>query len=69
MEKISEVEKVEATEEELKEKAKEMAQQYTNKDLDKMAELVLNSQRSMIEQDVINGKVIDLLVENAKVVE
>lgn len=69
MEKIAEVEKVEASEEELKEKAKEMAKQYASKDLDKMADLILNAQRSMLVQDVVNGKVIDLLVQNAKVVE
>ncbi|MCR3759486.1 trigger factor [Clostridium felsineum] len=69
MEKISEVEKVEATEEELKEKAKEMAAQYASKDLDKMADLILNAQRSILVQDVVNGKVIDLLVQSAKVVE
>ncbi|PJI09477.1 MULTISPECIES: trigger factor [Clostridium] len=69
MEKIAEVEKIEASDDELKEKAKEMAKQYASKDLDKMADLILKAQRGMLVQDVVNGKVIDLLVENAKVVE
>lgn len=68
IEKIAEVEKVEATEEELKEKAIEYAKQYTDKDLDKMAELVLQAQKPMIEKDVVNSKVIDLLVTNCKVI-
>lgn len=69
MEKIAEIEKIEASEDELKERAKEMAKQYASKDLDKMTDLILKAQRSMVVQDVVNGKVIDLLVENAKVVE
>ncbi|WP_234121706.1 trigger factor [Clostridium hydrogenum] len=67
IEKVAEVEKVEATEEELKEKAMEVAKQYTDKDLDKMAELVLQAQKSLIEKDVVNSKVIDLVVKSAKV--
>lgn len=67
IEKVAEVEEVKATEEELKEKALEVAKQYSDKDLDKMADLVLKAQRSMIEQDVVNSKVIDLLVKNCKV--
>lgn len=68
IEKIAEVEKVEASEEELKEKAIEYAKQYTDKDLDKMAELVLKAQKPMIEKDVVNSKVIDLLVKSCKVI-
>ncbi|KOF56107.1 trigger factor [Clostridium sp. DMHC 10] len=68
IEKIAEVEEVKATEEELKEKAMEYAKQYTDKDLDKMAELILQAQKPMIENDVVNSKVIDLLVKNSKVV-
>ncbi|MFL0251109.1 trigger factor [Clostridium neuense] len=68
IEKIAEVEKIEATEEELKEKAMEYAKQYTDKELDKMAELLLQAQRSIIEKDVVNSKVIDLLVKNSKVI-
>lgn len=68
IEKVAEVEKVEATEEELKEKAMEYAKQYTDKDVDSMAELILKAQKSMVEKDVVNSKVIDLLVKNSKVV-
>lgn len=69
MEKIAEIEKIEASEDELKKRAKEMAKQYASKDSDKMTDLILKAQRGMVVQDVVNGKVIDLLVENAKVVE
>ncbi|MDP4146004.1 MAG: trigger factor [Bacillota bacterium] len=66
LEKISETENINVTEEELLERATEMAKQYTNKDLEKMGKLILDAQRSMIEEEVKNSKVIDLLVSSAK---
>lgn len=65
LEKIAETEKVEASEEELSEKAKEIAKYYDTKDIDKTAELVLKSQKGMITIDIVNEKVIKLIVDSS----
>ncbi|MCR1935554.1 trigger factor [Clostridium tepidum] len=66
MQEIAKVENIKATEEELKEKAMEMAKQYGQKDVEKTAELIVNAQKAYLEIDIINGKVLDLLVKNSK---
>ncbi|KEI95237.1 trigger factor [Clostridium botulinum A2B7 92] len=66
MQEIAKVEDIKATEEELKEKAMEVAKQYGQKDVEKTAELIANAQKSYLEIDIVNGKVLDLLVENSK---
>ncbi len=60
---IIKAENMEATEEELKAKAEEVAQMYAAND-EKMVELLLTNQRAALEADVINGKVINFLKEN-----
>lgn len=66
MQEIAKVEDIKATEEELKEKAMEVAKQYGQKDIEKTAELIVNAQKAYLEIDIVNGKVLDLLVENSK---
>ncbi|KRU27870.1 trigger factor [Clostridium sporogenes] len=66
MQEIAKVEDIKATEEELKEKAMEVAKQYSQKDVEKTAELIANAQKAYLEIDIVNGKVLDLLVENSK---
>lgn len=65
---IAKVEKLEATVEELLEKATEYAKQYGDKDIEKTAQLLLDSQKQYIVADVINLKVIKMLVNNSKIV-
>ena len=65
---IAKIEKVDATDEELLAKAKEVAAQYADKDLDKTAELVLQAQKQYLKIDVVNEKVIKMLVDSAKVI-
>ena len=65
LEKIAETEKVEASEEELLAKAKEIAKLYDTKDIDKTADLVLKSQKDMITIDIVNEKVIKLIVDSS----
>lgn len=60
-------ENLEATEEEMKVKALEIAKQYGDKDVEKMADLLVESQGSLIKQDVVREKAIKLLVESAKI--
>ena len=66
IEEISKVENVDATEEELLAKATEMAKQYGSKDLEKTAKLVLESQKNYLKVDVVNEKVVKMLVDNSK---
>ncbi|MFA6940701.1 MAG: trigger factor, partial [Clostridiaceae bacterium] len=65
LEKIAETEKVEASDEELSAKAKEIAMYYDTKDIDKTAELVLKSQKDMLAIDIVNEKVIKLLIDSS----
>jgi trigger factor len=68
LEKIAKVEDVEATDEELQAKAAELAKQYGEKDLEKTAKLLLEAQKDYIKLDVVNEKVIKLLVDSSKTV-
>lgn len=68
LEKIAQAEKVEATEEELTAKADENAKQYGSKDTDKIAKQLLENQKDYLKNQIINEKVINMLVENSKAV-
>jgi trigger factor len=68
LEKIAKTENIEATEEELLEKATELAKQYGEKDLEKTAKLLLDAQKEYIKLDVVNEKVIKLLVDSSKAI-
>ncbi len=64
---IAKIEKFEASDEELLEKAKQVAAQYGDKEIDKTADLIMKAQKQYLQIDVVNEKVIDMLVESAKV--
>ena len=66
LEAVEKAENVEVTEEELKEKAKEVAKMYSAGDDDKMVELLLNGQREALVTDAKVEKTVKLLVENNK---
>ena len=68
LEKIAKTENIEATDVELQAKAAELAKQYGEKDLEKTAKLLLDAQKDYIKSDVVNEKVIKLLVDNSKTV-
>lgn len=63
---IAKAENIDATEEELMERAKEMAKQYGDKEIEKTAKLIMDSQKSFLKADVVNEKVIKLLVDSSK---
>lgn len=65
---IAKQENVEASDEEMLAKAKEVAKQYGDKDIDKTADLIMKAQKQYLKIDVLNEKVIKMLVENAKVI-
>lgn len=65
---IAKKENFEATQEELLVKATEVAKQYGDNDVEKTAQLVLQSQGEYLKLDVINEKVVKMLVENSKAI-
>lgn len=69
MDKIAEVENIAATEEEVKAKAKEMAEMYYGaSEADKTAELLMNSQKEYLQLQVTTERVRDMLVESSKAI-
>jgi len=68
VEEIAKVENIEATEEELLARATEMAKQYGTKELENTAKLIVQSQNNYLRLDVVNEKVIKMLVDNSKVI-
>ena len=62
---IAKVENIEATEEELKEKATEVAKMYQSEPDEKMINLLISAQKDMLESDIKINKTIKLLIDNA----
>lgn len=65
---IAKVEDIKVTDEEIKEKATELAKQWGAGEVEKNAEMLMNMQKEYLTVDIINKKVIELLVSNAKAV-
>ena len=65
MDKISEVENIEASEDEINEKANEIASTYSPNESQKLVSILLNSQRDNIINDVKRKKVIDFLMKES----
>ena len=63
LEAVEKAENIDATEEELKEKAKEVAKMYSAEEDDKMVDLLMNGQRAALLADVKVSKTIKFLVE------
>lgn len=66
LEAIAKTENIEATEEEVKEKATEIAKMYAGDEFEKMAEMLVQTQKGMIEREVVVVKTIKLLEDNCK---
>lgn len=66
LEKIAKTENVEAAEEEVLAKATELAKQYGEADVEKTAELLVSAQGAFLKTDIVNEKVVKLLVDNSK---
>ena len=66
LEAIQKAENFEATEEEIKAKATEVAKMYSASEDDKMVELLMTSQKAALTADVIMNKTISFLLENNK---
>ncbi|MCR1951337.1 trigger factor [Clostridium sp. DSM 100503] len=66
LEAVEKAENIDVTEEELKEKAKEVAKMYAAQEDEKMVDLLMNGQRAALLADVKVSKTIKFLVENNK---
>ncbi|SHH84756.1 trigger factor [Clostridium grantii] len=66
LEAIIKAENIEATDEEIKAKAEEMAKRYTDGDSAALAEQLMGAQKHMMSMQVVNEKVIELIISNAK---
>ena len=64
---ITDKENLEATEEELKAKAEEVVKMYQSKDVDQMVDILLKSQSEALKADVVREKIVNMLVDSAKV--
>ena len=63
---VEKAENIDATEEEIKEKAVEVAKMYSASEDDKMVELLMQSQQAALRSDVITNKAVKFLLENNK---
>lgn len=66
LEAIEKAENIEATEEEIREKAVEVTKMYSASEDEKMVDLLMQSQQAALRADVITNKTIKLLIENNK---
>ena len=66
LEAIEKAENIEATEEEIREKAVEVAKMYSASEDEKMVDLLMQSQQAALRADVITNKTMKLLIENNK---
>ncbi len=64
LEAIEKAENIDATEEELRAKAEEVAKMYSANSDEKMIDLLMSSQREALKSDVITSKAVKLLIEN-----
>lgn len=66
LEAVEKAENIDATEEEIKEKAVEVTKMYSASEDDKMVELLMQSQQAALRSDVITNKAVKFLLENNK---
>lgn len=63
---VAKAENIEATDEEINARALELAKMYTPKDPEKMAEILVKSQKAMIANDIVIEKTLKFIKENCK---
>lgn len=66
LETIAKSENITATEEEISARAEEIAKSYGSKDVEKMKSAILASEKSIIEEELVNNKVTEFLVKSSK---
>lgn len=66
LEAIAKAENIFATDEEVDAKAEEIAKQYGAKDAEKLKASIMASEKAIIEEEIVNNKVVDFLVKESK---
>jgi trigger factor len=66
LEAIGKAEGIDATEEEIAKRAEEIALSYGTKDIEKMKNAILATEKAIIKEELVNNKVIEFLVNNSK---
>lgn len=66
LEAIAKAENITASAEEVDKKAEEIATRYGSQDIEKMKTAILSTEKTLIEEEVINNKVMELLVNESK---
>jgi trigger factor len=66
LEAVAKAEDIKATDEEVKERALELGKMYGPKDPEKMAEILVNAQRPMIEKDIVIEKTLKFIKDACK---
>lgn len=66
LEAIAKAENIDATDDEIAAKAEEIAKQYKPEDVEKIKNQIIASQKDIIRDELVNNKVIELLVSSAK---
>lgn len=66
LEAVAKAEEIKATEEELNARALELGKMYGPKDPEKMAKILVKSQRNMIEKDIVLENTLKFIKENCK---
>lgn len=68
LEAIAKAENITVADEEIDKRAEEVAIQYGQKDIEKMKAAILSTERASIVEEIISGKVLELLVAESKVI-
>lgn len=66
LEAIGKSENITASQEEVENRAEEIAKMYGSNDVEKMKSAILSTERAIIEEEVVNNKVVELLVNSCK---
>jgi trigger factor len=66
LEAIAKAENIVATPEEINAKAEEIATKYGSKDVEKMKAAILSTEKTALEEEIINNKVVELLEKASK---
>lgn len=66
LEAIAKAEEIEVSDEEIAAKAEEIVKQYNPEDAEKVKNQIITSQKDIIRDELVNNKVIELLVSSAK---
>ena len=66
LEAIAKAEDIKASDEEVKAKALELAKMYGQKDPEKMAEILVNAQRTVLEKEIVVENTLKFIKESCK---